>query len=160
MEILDTLNMALAMLPSAMDTPTSRVLLLAIGYQESRMYHRRQLIGNPPKPIGPAKGLWQFERSGGCKGVIEHPSSRYWMHKACIDRGVVPNATALWNALEIDDVLAVIAARLLIFTDPRKLPNFGDELEAWNLYLRTWRPGKPHRTTWSEMYSQAVELAK
>ena len=58
MEILDTLNMALAMLPSAMDTPTSRVLLLAIGYQESRMYHRRQLIGNPPKPIGPAKGLW------------------------------------------------------------------------------------------------------
>lgn len=152
----DALAPALALLPAAMDTPEARVMLLAIGLQESRLVHRRQLVGNPPRPVGPAKGLWQFERGGGCKGVVEHPASRYWMAKACAARGVQFTATALWNALEHDDVLAAAAARLLLFTDPRRLPHVGDEREAWNLYMRTWRPGKPHRATWPSLYAQAL----
>ena len=147
---------ALRLLPAALDTPEARVMLIAIGLQESRLVHRRQLVGNPPQPVGPAKGLWQSARGGGCKGVVSHPASRYWMARACKARGVDFNATAIWNAIELDDVLAAAAARLLLFTDPRRLPHVGDEREAWNLYMRTWRPGRPHRATWPSLYAQAL----
>lgn len=152
----DAIEPALVLLPVAMDTPEARVQLLAIGLQESRLQHRRQLVGNPPRPVGPAKGLWQFERRGGCKGVVEHPASRYWMHRVCAARGVTFTATAIWHAIEHDDVLAAAAARLLLFTDPRRLPDLGDEAGAWNLYMRAWRPGKPHRGTWPDLYAQAL----
>lgn len=154
--IANAINPGLSLLPMAMDTPEARVMLLAIGLQESRLVHRRQLVGNPPRPVGPAKGLWQFERGGGCKGVVDRPASRYWMASVCKARGVTFNATAIWNALETDDILAAAAARLLLFTDPRKLPHLGDEAEAWRLYMRVWRPGKPHRTTWPDLYVQAL----
>lgn len=153
------LSAALGLLPLPMDTPEARVMLVAIGLQESRLIHRRQLVGNPPRPAGPAKGLWQFERGGGCKGVITHPASRYWMHRVCAARAVGFSAIALWHAIERDDVLACAAARLLLFTDPRRLPALGDEAGAWALYLRTWRPGKPHRGTWAAMYAQTMEYA-
>lgn len=130
-------------------------MLLAIGLQESRFQHRRQIVNG--KPIGPAKGYWQFERLGGCRGVVDHPSSRYWMHSVCTARGAAFNATAVWNAIEGDDVLAASAARLLLFTDPRRLPELGDVREAWNLYIRTWRPGKPHRHTWDALYAEALD---
>ncbi len=52
------------------DTPEGRLMLLAIGLQESRFEHRRQL-GN-----GPARGFWQFEAGGGVKGVMTHLASR------------------------------------------------------------------------------------
>ena len=154
--IRDALNPALAMLPAAMDTAEARVMLIAIGLQESRLVHRRQLVGTPPRPVGPAKGLWQFERGGGCAGVVSHAASRYWMSLVCKARGVQFNATAVWNALETDDILAAAAARLLLFTDPRRLPVLGDDREAWNLYMRAWRPGKPHHATWPGLYAQAL----
>lgn len=147
-------SQALAMLPSAMDSPRARVQMLAIGLQESRLTARRQIVGG--QPVGPAKGYWQFERGGGCKGVVEHPTSRYWMHQVCEQRGVAFNATAVWNAIETDDVLAAAAARLLLFTDPKRLPELGDANGAWNLYVRTWRPGKPHRQTWDALYKEAL----
>lgn len=154
-DIRPILDAALALLPAAMDSREARVMLVAIGLQESRLEHRRQLVGNPPRPIGPAKGLWQFERLGGCKGVVSHQASRYWAHAVCKARGIDFTATAIWNSVETDDVLACAAARLLLLTDPRRLPAVGDEREAWNLYLRTWRPGKPHRDTWAGLYAQA-----
>lgn len=156
-EIRAVLDAALSLLPAAMDSPRARVQVVAIGLQESGLFRRRQLVGNPPRPIGPAKGLWQFERGGGCKGVVTHQASRYWMHSVCKARGVDFNATAIWNAIEFDDVLACAAARLLLFTDPRLLPD--NENDAWNLYIRTWRPGKPHRSTWNDFYAKALTLA-
>lgn len=153
---MNAITSALSMLPAAMDTPQARVMLLAIGLQESRFTHRRQMVGNPPRPTGPAKGFWQFERGGGCKGVVTHLASRYWMHKVCEACKVPFNATAIWHGIEHDDVLAAAAARLLLFTDPRRLPEIGDVSGAWNLYIRTWRPGKPHRQTWDELHAQAV----
>lgn len=154
--VADALDPALALLPAAMDTPEARVMVIAICLQESRLVHRRQLVGNPPRPVGPAKGLAQFERGGGCHGVVHHPASRYWMAAVCKARGVQCNATAVWNAIEHDDVLAAAAARLFLFTDPRALPGLGDEAEAWRCYMRNWRPGKPHRTTWPDLYAQAL----
>lgn len=147
---------ALFSLPPAMTSPEARVMLYAIGLQESRFTHRFQVVQGRPGAKGPARGFWQFERGGGCKGVVEHPASRYWMAKVCAERNVPFNATAIWNAIETDDVLAAAAARLLLFTDPKKLPAVGDEKGAWNLYIRTWRPGKPHVKTWPELYAEAL----
>ena len=155
----DAINQALALLPAAMDTRAARVMLVAIGLQESRFTARRQLVGNPPRPVGPAKGFWQFEQGGGCVGVVTHQASRYWMAQVCRQQGVAFTARPIWNAIERDDVLAAAAARLLLFTDPKRLPDVGDEDGAWRLYIRTWRPGKPHRSTWPALYAQAVREA-
>lgn len=149
------LDPAFKLLPGAMDTPEARVQLLAIGLQESRLTARRQLVGSPPRPTGPATGLWQFEQGGGVRGVLEHQASRYWMHRVCHERGVKPVAAQVWRALQHDDILAAAAARLLLFTDPRRLPAIGDEAGAWQCYIRTWRPGKPHRQTWGRLYAVA-----
>ena len=159
-EVFRAVDDGLALLPRQMDTPRARVMLMAMGLQESRFEHRRQLVGNPPKPTGPAKGWWQFEQGGGCKGVVTHEASRFWMHHVCQIRGVAFDPAAIWNALETDDVLAAAAARLLLFTDPRALPSIGDSEGAWQTYLRIWRPGKPHPQTWPEMYRRAREAVQ
>ncbi|MOA17734.1 hypothetical protein D3C78_1380020 [compost metagenome] len=61
----------------------------------------------------------------------------------------------MYAALERDDVLAAALARLLLWTDPYHLPEVGDAEGAWDLYMRVWRPGKPHRKTWDTLYAQA-----
>lgn len=81
------------------------------------------------------------------------------MAMACKNRGVEFTTRALWNAIQEDDVLAAAAARLLLFTDPKRLPALGDEEGSWALYIRTWRPGKPHKATWSGLYAQALKEA-
>lgn len=151
---MQAVDAALALLPPQMDTPAARVMLLAIGLQESRLTARAQIVNGGGQ--GPARGLWQFERDGGCAGVLRHSASRYWMHSVCTARGVKPAPADLWATLATDDVLAAAAARLLLFTDPRRLPELGDEASAWALYLRVWRPGKPHPHTWRALYVQAL----
>ena len=37
----------------------------------------------------------------------------------------------------------------------RDLPGLLNPAGAWNLYIRTWRPGKPHRHTWDAFHQQA-----
>lgn len=131
------------------DTPEARVMLLAIGLQESRFIHRRQ-IG------GPARGFWQFEQGGGVRGVLRHPTSRELADKICYVRSVPPTEGAVYEALDDDDVLACCFARLLLWTDPARLPPVGEAQDAWDLYIRTWRPGKPHRHTWGGLYLAAM----
>ena len=153
--ITDTaLNLGLALLPARMDTPEARVMLLAIGLQESRFVHRRQ-IG------GPARGFWQFEKGtrasrGGVWGVYLHQASKDRLAALCKARSVSCDPDAIYAALEYDDVLAAGVARLLLWTDPKALPPVGDADAAWALYLRTWRPGKPHPQTWPDLYRQAT----
>lgn len=143
------LTQAMELLPSRMDSDRARVMLLAIGLQESRLTHRRQ-IG------GPARGLWQFERGGGVRGVLNHKASRSYALEVCDERGVKPTMDAVYSALEHDDVLAACFARLLLWTDPPPLPLIPHAPAAWSLYLRTWRPGRPHRQTWDALYREAV----
>lgn len=151
------INPALALLPPKMDTPAARVMLLAIGLQESRFEHRRQLIGNPPKPIGPAKSFWQAEQGGGMvHGVRLHAQTVAIAADVYRVRGVAANDAAIWNAIEHDDVLAGVLARLLLWSDLNALPRVGDVEAAWALYMRTWRPGKPHPETWPAFYARAV----
>ncbi|MHC3750681.1 hypothetical protein ACYKDZ_17575 [Stutzerimonas stutzeri] len=141
---------ALALLPARMSSREAEVQMLAIGLQESRFQHRRQ-IG------GPARGFWQFEQGGGVRGVLRHPASREHALAVCRVRNVIATEGAVYAALEHDDVLAAAFARLLLWTDPKALPALGDEQAAWDLYLRTWRPGKPHRHTWDALYAKALE---
>jgi hypothetical protein len=150
---------ALALLPARMTSLEAEVMLLAIGLQESRFEHRRQLVGSPPRPAGPAKSFWQAEQGGGMvSGLLRYHDDRVRDIAAglCAVRGVPPAARAVWDAIEYDDVLAAGLARLLLFTDPARLPALGDVDGAWQLYLRTWRPGKPHPATWAALYEQAL----
>ncbi|MGQ3469336.1 hypothetical protein ACSBR9_24050, partial [Xanthomonas campestris] len=61
-------------------------------------------------------------------------------------------------ALEHDDVLACALARILLYTDPHRLPAIKAQQEAWDLYIRQWRPGQPHGATWPELYRKAVRV--
>lgn len=150
----------LALLPPAMDSREARVMMLAIGLQESRFTTRRQHPLRPGMPYGPANGFWQFERGGGVKGVLLHRSSRDYARIVCEARGVNSDARTVWEALAEDDVLAAAFARLLLFTDPKPLPAIGAQDAAWAYYLRTWRPGRPHKGTWANLYARAMEAAK
>lgn len=156
-EILHAIDEAMSLLPERMDSKEARVMLVAIGLQESRFKHRRQLVGNPPRPVGPAKSYWQAEKGGGMvHGVRTHRGVKGYAANLYKERDVQPTNQAIWDAIEHDDVLAAGLARLLLWTDPHKLPEIGDVEGSWDLYIRTWRPGKPHRSTWNEMYARAM----
>lgn len=105
---------------------------------------------------GPARGFWQFEQGGGVRGVLTHAASAALARQVCEVRGVAPTSAAVYAQLESDDVLAAAFARLLLWTDPARLPAVGDSQGAWDLYARTWRPGKPHPQTWPALHAQAV----
>jgi hypothetical protein len=149
-----------------MRSDEARVMLYAIGLQESRLVHRYQILEGRPGVKGPARGLWQFERGssvfgGGVWGVFKHKASRFWLHELCKARSVAFDPPVIWERLETDDVLAAGLARLLLFTDPKPLPRLGDVDEAWNLYAkRTWRPGKPHPHTWPKFYEESLAFVR
>lgn len=139
----------LALLPIAMDSVKARVQLLSITLQEDPRQLRRQM-GN-----GPARGLWQFERGGGVKGVMGHHATTGHAHRLCAERGVEWDARAVWTRLETDDLLACGFARLLLYSDPKPLPAVDDAEGGWDLYMRTWRPGRPHPEKWPANHEAA-----
>lgn len=140
---------AMNLLPSKFDSDAAKVMLLAIGLQESRFKFRRQM-GN-----GPARGFWQFEKGGGVKGVMTHDRTYEHARTLCKARGVEFTPAQIWNALEKDDVLAAGFARLLLWSDAGPLPATADA--GWQCYLRNWRPGKPHPETWPEYFAMAKQ---
>lgn len=148
--ILNAIDPAMALLPPQMDTVAARTLLLAIAYQESALKHRRQING-------PATGYWQFEQGGGVRGVLTHPASKPHIQKALVALDYAPDATPAecYAAIEHNDILATVFARLLLWTDPLPLPD--GEGGGLNLYLKTWRPGKPHPGKWPENYRRAKD---
>lgn len=151
---------ALRLLPERMDGKEARVQMLAMGLQESRFEYTYQIVQGRPEAKGPARGYWQFERGGGVRGVLSHASSKQHALLVCAERGVEPDARTVWDRLEYDPVLAAAFARLLLWTDPRSLPALGDAQGAWDLYIRTWRPGKPHRHTWDAFYARALRAVQ
>lgn len=163
--ITTAIDPALALLPDNMDSPRARVMLLAICGQEADFRHRWQVLSTPGAK-GPARGLWQFERGGGVVGVLTHAASRDHARRIARHRIGTTSADAVWQALEHDNVLAGVFARLLLWTDPQSLPAVGEIDGAWTLYLRCWRPGAWSRGSqvqrdrlrakWSGYYAQAL----
>ena len=133
-------------------------MLLAIGLQESGLSERDQLEqpDGTSKVLGPALGLWQFERVG-VRGVMNHSATKGWSQVMCLVRGIKWEDEAIWRHLAIDDEFAAVFARLLLWTDARPLPLINDVEEAWKSYIRNWNPGKPHRDRWTENYAAAAQ---
>lgn len=144
------LGEAFNLLPPTMKSAAAIVMLLAIQLQEDRQLRRRQW------PKGPARGAWQFERTGGVRGVLNHRKTAELARTVCAARGVAATEQQVWEALQHDDVLACCFARLLLWSDGNALPALGDEDEALNCYLRNWRPGKLRPEEWPENYAEAL----
>lgn len=130
----------------------ARRLVLAIGAQESGFTSRVQA------PVAHAKGFWQFEAGGGVRGVLSHPNTQKEALAACAALVVPATVNGIWMALEHNDALACVFARLLLWSDPQALPF--EEEPAWQAYLRCWRPGKPDRARWTAAWSAAGEAMK
>lgn len=138
----------LILLPPRFRTAEAVVLLLSIGQQESRFVHTSQLRG------GPARGYYQFERGGGYAGVIHHRASKPYA-KDLLDDFSLSEQDG-FGFLATNPYLATAFARLLLYTDPKPLPDLGDTEGAWQYYVRTWRPGKPKPETWSDYYKLSL----
>lgn len=143
---------ALSLLPPSMTSREAVAMMLAIGLQESRFAHRRQMAG------GPARGYWQFERAG-VRGVLLHPATSKLADEVAARLGYAVGIETVYQAIEHNDLLAAVFARLNLWWLPRSLPLAREPGEAWAQYLDAWRPGKPHRATWDALYAQAWEIA-
>ena len=144
---------ALALLPAKMSSQAARVMLYAVGLQESGFRTRLQ-YGN-----GPARGFWQFEQGGGIVGVLTHPATASLAGTVCRSRAVIPAVPDVHAVLAIDDTLAAAFARLLLWTDRAPLPAVGDAAAGWVCYLRSWRPGRPQEGRWAANYAEALRLS-
>ena len=81
--------------------------------------------------------------------------------KAICDALDVPfNSHDIFEAMAWNDTLACCMARLLLWSDPRPLPDVGAVDLAWHYYLDNWRPGLPHPDSWPKCYSMAASFLK
>lgn len=135
------------------DTLDARRFLLAIALQESGLRHRRQVSADGTES-GPAVSFWQFEKGGGCKGVLTHRGVAPYARQACEDFDVEPTSAGLWTAMQFQDIVAATAARLLIYTLPSAMPI--TSAAGWAQYLDAWRPGKPHPDKWAANWDAAT----
>lgn len=167
MTLKSDIDSGLAQLPESLRTLDAKVQLYATSIQENPTRAPRQIIKKDGKlqAIGPAAGDYQFEKTGGIRGLINFKSDRLqqMLSEVCKARKVAVAVDALFDAIQVDPVLAAALARLLYFTDSGVLPKAGAEQYAWEVYLRTWRPGayerdpKGLRAKWSKSYAEAMK---
>jgi len=141
---------AFLMLPEKMVSVEAKAMLLSIGLQESRFKHRKQING-------PARGFWQFEVNG-VRGILTHPQTRQTINKVLHRLQYYNNESlTIHPVLEHNDILAAVFARLNLWWLPQSLPGPNEVDLAWNQYIESWRPGKPHPETWEEFYTKSWE---
>lgn len=145
---------ALASAAAAVDEPRlqdprAALLLTAIAIQESDLRWEKQ------HPTGPARSWWQIEPMTGGRAMYRATVrlGARWCDLLA-DHGL---AGPLGQALEDDPTAACIAARLLLWHDPLRLPDLGDEPGGWACYERVWRPGKPRPQHWPRAYVEAMD---
>lgn len=145
---------ALGLLPTRMDSLPARAMLLSVALQESGLRYRRQIRG-------PAASYLQFEEIG-VLGVMQHDATKTLAHDVTRRLDYAFESHAIYLAIEHNDVLAAVFARLLLWTVPRPLPWRTDTDEALAQYLESWRPGaaKDERVTelrarWPHNYALA-----
>lgn len=134
------------------DTFEARRMVLAIALQESDVRYRRQ-VNNNGEAVGPAASYWQFEKGGGCVGVLNHGAVSKAMRETLLSNDIGATPSELWEAMRYHDIVAATAARLLLYTLPNKLPTTAQE--GWDQYLKAWRPGKPHPQKWPNCWTTA-----
>lgn len=126
----------------------ARLMLLAIGMQETGFKTRYQL------PSGPGLGLWQVEYT------TEMDFWRRGKLRTCA-RALKELAPTIYeSAADNDHVAATICRSLLWERDPKPLPAIGDIDAAWACYLRVQRPGRPSRKRWTQSYATALAVVR
>ena len=167
---------ALAILPSAMGRmrPQVDVQLLSTNLQESPNQDQCQITANK-NLCGPARGIWQFEKNGGVKGVLAHRSTKDAAVSAMkalglnMDGNLEFQVAAVYEELRNkNDVVDAVFARLLYWSDALPLPKLGDAEGSHLCYLRNWRPGawtngnaderKKLHDKWLANYAEALEV--
>lgn len=145
---------ALMMLPPRMDSKLARRMLWAMMFQETRMEHRRQW------PRGPARGFWQFEHIAAVEVMTNRKTRNHaeGVLSALVFSPSIYNSKRVHAALEHNDILAVVFARLLLWRLPSPLPR--SEQEGYAQYDRAWRPGKKRPQDWAESWSFGVNAVK
>ena len=138
-------------LPSEMDTPEARLIVLATGGVETQFRTREQ----DGHPAGGANGLFQMQYN--CVlDVMHNKASGNLVWNLCGVLGVTYGSNAIFDALLTNDELAACMTRLAYWCDPRPLPQVGDMMGAWDTYERVQRPGKPSHSRWKQCYPQAL----
>ncbi|MCR0981778.1 hypothetical protein [Roseomonas populi] len=132
----------------------ARVMLLAIGGQESGAFKARRQGGN-----GPARGWWQFEGGpmSATAEVLTGGATKRLAERVCADLQVSTDRATVYAALEHNDLLACAFARLLLWGSPKALPGVDQPDAGWGYYLSRWHPGKPHPETWAGHWREALE---
>lgn len=142
---------AYRVLPEPMRSDRASAMLITAGLQETKFLRRRQMLK------GPARGLWQFEKNG-LFGIFQHPRSRPHLENLAKSLRYPSLAYVEENGLllvEHNDILACALARLLLWTDLDKLPSREQPGLGWEIYYRTWHPGRPHYETWTTYFEEA-----
>jgi hypothetical protein len=145
--LLRCIEPGLSLLPGYMVCDQSRVQLMSIAGVETNWAARAQKVEDGPPP---ALGYWQFQADG-VAGVLE--AQRSLMTAVCATLDIPP--TSIWSAIQYNDPLACVVARLLLWSDREALPAIGDANGGFDYYVRNWRPGKPDKTRWGPAYSTA-----
>lgn len=136
-------------------TDSARRFLLAIALQESALQHRRQVVAGGAEN-GPASSFWQFEKGGGCVGVLTHHAVKSHAAAICEAYNVQATPAGLWEAMRYNDVVAAAMARLLVYHLPVALPT--NAAAGWAQYVDAWRPGKPHPDRWARNWGIATDV--
>lgn len=132
----------LKLLPAHMNTLPARAQMLKMCLQESLGIHRDQLEkGGKNVVIGPALGLWQFERGGACTALLKHAATKGFVRHLCAHFGIEANPDAVWRALKVNDVFAAAMARINLYWLPQALPDIHDEQGGFEQYIEAWQPG-------------------
>lgn len=152
--IRESINPALQLLPPVMDSISARIQLCATAVQESRIEVRKQIKG-------PAVSFYQFEKIG-IQDVLERATSAQHAKKICDVFDVAPEVNAIYALMQKPegDILASAFARLNYWNDRAPLPSHTApvsvrEAAAWAYYIKVWRPGKPHLSSWPMAYWRA-----
>lgn len=152
---------ALSLLPGRMDSAEARANIMAIGMQESEFIARQQGGTARKSGSGPAKSFWQFEKKGGVQELLSNETTRPILIPVLNILGYPEwTAEALHEAMEHNDVLACVMARLLLYIDPQELADSMEVWKAWRMYLRRWRPGLERPKPWPKNYDKAWALIR
>jgi hypothetical protein len=138
---------ALSLLPQKYNSIEAKAMLLTIPLQESKLVYRRKIKG-------PAKSFYQFERNG-VAAVLKFQPTIYALRPVLDVLNYASIVDTCYDAVEHNDILACVFSRLLMWSSPLPLPKKHEPEKGWDLYLATWRPGKPKLETWNGYFNEA-----
>lgn len=143
---------AFQMLPYKMATRPALAFVLAAGYQESNLEHRKQ-IG------GPALGFWGFEpgQDKAWDGLLSRGDTGETLRIILKYMSYSEDTKA--DVLRHQDILAAVAARLLIWTHASPLPKEHEIEGGYRQYDWLWRPGEKRHEDWRESWKMGWKLA-